>query len=272
MSGAVVFVLGIFMLFTCLFALVKVLQSLILTASSRVIYKATNVHPVFAILIGMGLTIAVQSSSVVTSTLTPLCGIGILRLEQMFPLSLGSNVGTTVTGIMAALLSDANAMQVALAHTFFNITGILIWYPIPVMRAVPLRLARGLGAGTRLWRGFPFLYIGIAFFVIPFLLLGLSAMFTQDSKGLTVMGVIVVIVILIISAWVTYYMHYQGGKQACYESMKKRQVRREAFDSLPEDMEWLKAKVKELSEHTGLARDEEEQGAPVAADDDAEDA
>jgi sodium-dependent phosphate cotransporter len=50
----------------------------------------------------------------------------------MFPLTIGANIGSTVTGFLAAMVSaNVNSLQVALAHLFFNITGILIWYPVP---------------------------------------------------------------------------------------------------------------------------------------------
>merc|ERR1712100_801823 len=85
------------------------------------------------IVFGMGITILFQSSSVTTSTLTPLCGIGLVRLDKMFAFTMGANVGTTVTGILSALVSDKRktALTVAFAHTLFNVLGMLLWYPIP---------------------------------------------------------------------------------------------------------------------------------------------
>ena len=74
------------------------------------------------------MTILVQSSSVFTSTLTPLVGLGIITVERVYPFTIGSNVGTTITGIMAALTAKSarelkNSLQIALCHTFFNIFG-----------------------------------------------------------------------------------------------------------------------------------------------------
>ena len=93
------------------------------------------------ILVGAGGTIIVQSSSIFTSTVTPMVGIGLVELENVYPLFLGSNIGTTGTAILAALTqsgSDAfkNTIHGALFHLFFNIIGILIFYPIPFMRQV----------------------------------------------------------------------------------------------------------------------------------------
>jgi solute carrier family 34 (sodium-dependent phosphate cotransporter) len=78
-SGFVVFFMGIVILFICLYAMVKILQKMLLGMSTRIIYKATNVNGYLAILIGMGITILVQSSSITTSTFTPLVGMGIIR-------------------------------------------------------------------------------------------------------------------------------------------------------------------------------------------------
>ena len=265
LSGVAVFVIGIFLLYFNLYFLVKVLQRLLMGSNKRIIYKATNVNPYVGMLIGTGFTMLVQSSSAFTSALTPLCGVGVLTLEQMFPLTLGSNVGTTVTGILAALLSDSKAMQVALAHTFFNCTGILIWYPIPFMRAVPLAIARFHGRTTKIWKGYPFFYIFIAFFAVPLLLLGVSSMFTQDSKALSVLGAIVVCILFLICVWIFYYCKYQGGIEDCRARVIKRQARADALKNIDEEMAWLKAKVKELSDHTGLPDEEAPATDSVAA-------
>ena len=72
----------------------------------------------------------VQSSSITTSVLTPLVGAGVLQWEKMLPLTLGANVGTTVTALLAALVSaSADSLQVALAHLMFNITGTSSIFP-----------------------------------------------------------------------------------------------------------------------------------------------
>merc|ERR1719409_1485510 len=97
---------------------------------------------------GMGLTILMQSSSVTTSALTPLVGIGLIRVEKMFPFTIGANIGTTVTGVLAALASSNMkiGLQVAICHVLFNFIGTLIWFPIPFLRAVPLNMAKVPGS------------------------------------------------------------------------------------------------------------------------------
>lgn len=256
-SGITVFILGLIILFICLFFMVTVLQKMLLGTSTRIIYKATNINGYLAMLVGVGVTILVQSSSITTSTFTPLVGLGVIRLEQMFPITLGANIGTTVTALLAAMLSTTAAMQVALAHLFFNISGIIVWYPIPFMRRVPLNAARALGKATRIWRGIPVVYILVCFFAIPMLLLGLSVLFTTGVKGLTVLGAIFTFFLFGGILYGIYCWQFTGGKQRCLVCMVDRQTRHNAIRGLPDDMVALKAKIKQLEEHTGLLADDD---------------
>jgi len=257
------------LLVVCLVGLVSILQKMLMGVSTRVIYKATNINGYVAMIIGALLTILVQSSSITTSVLTPLVGMGVIQLEQMLPLTLGANIGTTVTALMAAMVSDKiESLQVALAHLFFNISGIVIWYPIPFMRRIPLNAARVLGKGTRWWRGLPALYIAVAFFILPLALLGISYLFTTGSAGFTALGSIIVIGLGLGLIYFVYWWVWAGGKTTTKECFRAREKRRQTNESLPEDMEWLKAKVNALCEHTCLVEDEDNQeGKDVAAGD-----
>uniref|UniRef100_A0A8K9VFU6 Sodium-dependent phosphate transport protein 2A n=1 Tax=Oncorhynchus mykiss TaxID=8022 RepID=A0A8K9VFU6_ONCMY len=174
------------LLCTCLVLLVKLLNSLLQGQVAKVIQKVINTDLPYpfgwlagylAMFVGAGMTVVVQSSSVFTSALTPLIGIGVISLERAYPLTLGSNIGTTTTALLAALASPgdklAAAIQIALCHFFFNILGILLWYPIPVTR-VPIRMARALGERTAKYRWFAVLYLLICFLLLPSLVLGLS--------------------------------------------------------------------------------------------------
>ena len=93
-------------------------------------------------MVGILMTIAVQSSSITTSILVPLVAAGVLTLRNAFPVTLGANIGTTVTALLASIAADSNdALVIALAHVTFNVLGILIIYPWPRLRAIPLDLA-----------------------------------------------------------------------------------------------------------------------------------
>mmetsp|Transcript_7976 Transcript_7976/g.9319 ORF Transcript_7976/g.9319 Transcript_7976/m.9319 type:complete len:469 (-) Transcript_7976:156-1562(-) len=260
-SGGVVLFLSLVILTICLVGLVTVLQKLLLGMSTRVIYKATNLPGIVSIIIGCLVTLLVQSSSITTSTLTPLVGMGVIQLEAMLPMTLGANIGTTFTGLLAALVSGkVAALQVALAHLFFNITGILIFYPIPFMRNIPLSAARNLGKATRVFRLFPIVYILVCFIFIPLLFLGLSSLYTQDSKGYTVLGIFITIIMVSIVVYSLFWYKKKNGASKLYDCLIRRQNRTQTYKDLPDDIEYLKAEVERLKGHTGLEDEEDKEG------------
>ena len=100
-GGIIGLILSLIVLCVALFCLVKLLHSLVMGQAKKVIMKGTNMNDYLAILVGLGITILVQSSSVTTSALTPLVGIGVLPVHKMLPMTLGANIGTTITSILA---------------------------------------------------------------------------------------------------------------------------------------------------------------------------
>jgi solute carrier family 34 (sodium-dependent phosphate cotransporter) len=177
----------------------------------------------------------------------------------MLPLTLGANIGTTVTGLLASLVSgNVDALQVALAHLFFNISGIIIWYPIPFMRKVPLEGARALGRWTRRSRAIPPIYVITVFFVIPLLLLGLSELFQQNTVGYTVLGALICVFVAYFILRFVWWWRRQEGREKFLAWLDKRHEMEECKKTLPQDMTYLKNKVSQLAEHTGLPEDEDE--------------
>jgi sodium-dependent phosphate cotransporter len=168
----------------CLMCLVKLLSTIFRGRAAIWFRKALNLEfesaPGVAnyvlIVFGIGITILFQSSSVTTSTLTPLCGIGLVRLDKMFAFTVGANIGTTFTGLLGAMVSDKRktALTVALAHVLFNVFGTLIWYPIPLLRNIPIGMAKINGNIAADLRVFPIVYIIFMFGLLPLLLMGLS--------------------------------------------------------------------------------------------------
>ena len=145
--GVILLILSLVLLCVSLMVMVKILNALlqgtIALAIKRVVNPKFDNHVIqyffgyFNILIGCLGTILVQSSSIFTSTLTPMVGVGLVEVETVYPLFLGSNIGTTFTAMLAALTQlKKNTIQGALVHLFYNIIGILIFYPIPILRCV----------------------------------------------------------------------------------------------------------------------------------------
>jgi sodium-dependent phosphate cotransporter len=122
-----------------------------------------------AMLFGLLITVLVQSSSITTSLAVPLAGAGVLSLVQIFPYTLGTNVGTTITAMLAALaVGEISAVTVAFAHLVFNICGIVLIWPIPAIRRIPLRLAGNFAAVAANHRWLAIAYIAICFYAVPF--------------------------------------------------------------------------------------------------------
>ena len=109
----------------------------------------------------------VQSSSITTSLMVPLIGSGIVPIETAFAATLGANIGTTITALLASLTGTPQAVTVALVHLLFNISGILIIYPVKAIRHIPIRLAQGLANKTAEKKYYAFLYMVGIFFIMP---------------------------------------------------------------------------------------------------------
>ena len=80
-----------------------------------------------------------------------------------------ANIGTTITAMLAALaVGEISAVTVAFAHFLFNVCGIAMIWPIPAIRRIPVRLARGFAAIAANHRWIAIAYILICFYAVPF--------------------------------------------------------------------------------------------------------
>lgn len=154
-------------IFFALTFLTKVLKRLVLSKAEGGFTKRLRGGGLMAMLMGVLVTIAVQSSSITTSLLVPLVGAGIVPLETAFASTLGANIGTTVTALLASMTGTPQAVTVALVHLLFNVSGILIIYPISRIRYIPVRLAQGLAAKTAEKKIYALLYMLGIFFMLP---------------------------------------------------------------------------------------------------------
>merc|ERR1712038_443366 len=185
--GLVLLVVSLVMLVGCLLGLVRLLNSLLGEKVKAVISRYVNqdlplpylawLTGYLAMLVGAVMTILVQSSSVFTSTLTPLAGTGLVSLERVYPLTLGSNIGTTTTSLLASFAAGGDniqaALQISLVHLLFNLSGILLFYPVPCMRW-PISIARVLGNTTSKYRWFAVVYLCFMFFIFPMTMFAVS--------------------------------------------------------------------------------------------------
>ena len=158
-------ILSLVILFIALKKMVDSLRVLVIKRAEIWFDKILFKNAIRAFTVGLVLTLMVQSSSITTSLVVPMAGAGILTLAQIFPYTLGANIGTTITAILASLATgNLNAVVVAFAHLLFNISGILIWSPLS---RVPIFLANKLAEFSIKNKIYPFIYILTLFFVIP---------------------------------------------------------------------------------------------------------
>lgn len=120
---------------------------------------------------GAGITAIVQSSSITTSLVIPFVATKRILLKNAMPFILGANIGTTFTAFLAVLFKSNAAASIAMTHLLFNVIGVMIFLPFPMLRNFIIKLASKFGALTFQYRLIGFTYIIITFFAIPFTLI-----------------------------------------------------------------------------------------------------
>ena len=160
-------VISVLITFICLVSIVKLLRSLVLEKIEAFFDQYIFKTALRAIGFGIVLTIMVQSSSITTSLVVPLAGAGVLTLKKIFPFTLGANIGTTVTALLAALTGTVAALVAAISHLLFNILGIAIIYGVPQLRAIPLFLAEKISELAVKNKFIPIIYLLIIFVAVP---------------------------------------------------------------------------------------------------------
>ena len=90
-------------------------------------FLAVISNPVLLVLIGAVLTAIIQSSSVMTSIAITMVVTGLISLNQGIYITMGSNIGTCVTALIAGITSSRNAKRTALIHIIFNVSGVIVF-------------------------------------------------------------------------------------------------------------------------------------------------
>ena len=160
-------ILSVLITFAMLYTLVKILRSLVLKKIEVFFDEYIFKTALRAIGFGVVLTIMVQSSSITTSLVVPLAGAGVLTLRQIFPFTLGANIGTTITALLAAITGTVAALIAAISHLFFNIFGILIIYGLPFLRVIPLNCAEWIADRAVKNKLIPVIYLLLIFVGLP---------------------------------------------------------------------------------------------------------
>lgn len=181
LSGIAQIIIGISLIFLSIYYVGKLLKQLMVGKAKDILHTAIGRGPIAGIASGTLMTILVQSSSTTTSLMVPLAGSGVFGMREIYPFTLGANVGTCVTALLAATAVSGPeafpALKIALVHLFFNLFGVLIIFGIPFLAPLPVLGAETLAHVASERKSLALAYIVGVFFVIPGLLLGFSAIF-----------------------------------------------------------------------------------------------
>ncbi|CAM3625826.1 Na/Pi symporter [Pseudoalteromonas maricaloris] len=174
-AGIAMVIIGIMMILFAVTYLGKLLKKALVGKAKELLHSAIGRGPVVGISSGALVTVMVQSSSTTTSLMIPLAGSGVFTTRQIYPFTLGANIGTTITALLAATSITGPAAEVALTialvHVMFNVFAVALIYGLPLLREIPLRLAEKLAEIGAQNKPAALAYVLGSFFVFPGLIM-----------------------------------------------------------------------------------------------------
>jgi solute carrier family 34 (sodium-dependent phosphate cotransporter) len=168
-AGVLLLAIGLVLIFLALGFITRNMRLLIAgtveRAMNRIVGRGGGA---VGILVGIAITFAVQSSTITTSILVPLVAAGILTLPNAYPITLGANVGTTITALIASLaVLRPEGLTIALVHTLFNLIALTLVYPVRQIRLLPVRAAEWLAGQAVQHRTVVVAYVLGLFLLLP---------------------------------------------------------------------------------------------------------
>jgi len=177
----ILIIFGIAIIFLAITVIGKLLKKLMVGRAKAIMHNAIGKGPIAGIFSGAVITVLVQSSSTTTSLMVPLAGTGVFRLKQIYPFTLGANIGTTITALLAATAISGEAavfaLQIALVHLFYNTSAVLLIYGIKNLRKIPIRGALWIARVATERKTIALLYILGVFFGLPAILIFVTNQF-----------------------------------------------------------------------------------------------
>ncbi len=184
-GGIAMIIIGVVLIFVSIMFIGKLLKVLMVGRAKQILHTAIGRGPVTGIGSGTLMTVLVQSSSTTTSLMVPLAGTGVFSLRDIYPFTLGANIGTCITALLAATAFSGDgavfALQIALIHMTYNILGVVVIYGIPFLRELPIKGAEWLARISAEQKLYAAAYIVCVFFIVPLICVGLTQVF--DGGG-----------------------------------------------------------------------------------------
>ncbi|MAI65666.1 MAG: sodium:phosphate symporter [Alteromonas sp.] len=163
--------IGILLIVASITYMGKIMKSLMVGKAKALLHKSIGQGPLSGIASGAIVTVLVQSSSTTTSLMVPLVGAGVLKARDIYPFTLGANVGTCITALIAALgvvgVNSGFALQIALVHLIYNVLGVTLIYGVRFLRDIPINLSYQLSVLASEQKLYGAAYVGGLFFIIP---------------------------------------------------------------------------------------------------------
>ena len=103
---------------------------------SQLMIQVDN-NSLVGVLMGLGLTAIVQSSSATIGVLQELCYQGAMSYNQAIPILFGDNIGTTVTAILAGFGGSVEAKRASLVNLIIKILGTIVFLPLFLVGVLP---------------------------------------------------------------------------------------------------------------------------------------
>ena len=180
-DGVLMIVVGVVLVLLAISLLGRLLRSLMVGRAERVMHAAIGRGPVAGVAAGALVTVAVQSSSTTTSLMVPLAGAGLFSLWQVYRFTLGANIGTCITALLAAFAVSGPqalpALQIALVQLLYNLFGVAVIYGIPLLARMPVLAAEHLAGVVSERKALGIAYVAGVFFGVPGALLALTSAF-----------------------------------------------------------------------------------------------
>ncbi len=166
-AGFMMLVIAAVVIVLALSMIVKVMGAFVAEQETHVLDKIFKKNAYASMVLGIVATIAAQSSSITTALLIPLAGSGMLTVHSVYPVTVGANIGTTATALLAAMTGNMAGLAIAFVHLNFNLLGTLIFFVPPYMRKLPIQCAEILASSIERTKFVGLGYVGVVFFVLP---------------------------------------------------------------------------------------------------------
>jgi len=184
-SGLAMIFAGFALVLVSVYLLNRVLH-LVMTGRAQDIFNAAiGKNAGMALLSGLIVTLIVQSSTLTTVLIVPMAGAGLVSLAQVYPFTLGANIGTPITALLSATAITGEyqlvAMQIALVHLLYNTLGVALFAALPPLWRLPIQSAQLLADGASRSRWVVPAYSLGVFFILPGLVFGSQTFFANKN-------------------------------------------------------------------------------------------